>query len=238
MKRLTAILLLFSISSINNYLFSQTYLGLSGGYLFTNPHGNNSSPHTYSDLNYQNSFFVSFDYREIHNKSFALGTSIFYVNQKADIYLRSGGLGGSFSTDATVNYGYLDFYFFPEFYFGKKAQFYLDFGPYFGFNLYSKMSGTSWWRIEGNPPETGSRALSGTANDYLKNIIIGFQVGIGFRYPISEKVQIHVDFSNRIGSVDFDTEGDVKFLTNLIFSAGVNYRMSKRTRPRMNWAHE
>ncbi|HEY9115108.1 MAG TPA: hypothetical protein VIN10_10420, partial [Bacteroidales bacterium] len=90
----------------------------------------------------------------------------------------------------------------------------------------------------GNPPNTGSEELSGSANDYLKNIIIGFQIGVGFRYAISEKVNIHADFSNRIGSVDFDTEGAVVFLTNLMVSAGVDFKIIKKTRPRMNWAHE
>lgn len=225
MKRfLTVLFLLFFISEINQ-ASSQTYLGLSAGFLVTNPLGSGSSPHVYSDLNYQNSFFVSFDYRQIHTKSFALGASILYVNQNADFYLSSGGQGGSISTDAKVNYGYLDFYFFPEFYFGKKAQFFVDFGPYIGLQLHSDLSGTKEWWIMGNPPDTGSRELSGSADEYFNHVTIGFQLGIGFRYAISEILNIHANFSSRIGSVDFDTEGDVNFLTNLMVSAGVEFKI-------------
>jgi hypothetical protein len=237
MKKLSIALLLLTFISINNFLFSQTYMGLSGGFLLTNPHGSSSSPHTYSDLNYQNTFFVSFDYREIHTKSFALGASILYFNQNTDFYLSLGGLGGNNTVNATVNYGYLNFIFLPEFYFGKKAQFYVDFGPTLGVYLHSTMSGTSEWWYMGPPYTSGSEEVSGSANKYLNNLTIGFQVGIGVRYAIAEKINIHANFSNRICSVDFDTEGDANFLTNLMVSAGVDFKINKKT-PRMNWAHE
>ena len=238
MKKLSIISLLFAFILINNFLFSQTYLGLSAGYMITNPHGSSSNPHINSDLNYHNTFFASFDYREIHTKNFAMRASILYASQHADIHLNTGGLGGSITTDANVNYSYLDFIFLPEFYFGKKAQFYVDFGPYFGVQLHSDLSGTKEWWIMGNPPDTGSEELVGSANEYLNDFTIGFQLGVGMRYPVNERINIHADFSNRISSVDFDTQGDVKFLTNLIFSAGVDFKISEKTRPRMNWARE
>lgn len=225
---------IFCLSSLSG----QTYLGLSAGYQITYPVGGSSSPHLNSEIDYENSFFASFDYREIHSKSFAMKASILYVQQNAEFHLSSGGLGGNITTDATVNYGYLDFCFFPEFSFGNKARFYLDFGPYLGVLLYSDLTGTAeWWKM-GAPPNTGSRELSGSAKDYLNNLTIGFQLGIGFRYMISEKVTIHAGVNERISTIDIDTGGDGKFLTNLIFAAGVDFKISDKTRPRMNWAHE
>lgn len=215
--------------------FGQTYLGLTTGYVITTPHASfSSSPYIFGDLNYHNSFYISADYREEYHKQLSLGASVLYTFQNTDYHVRSGGHGGSSTTDGLFSYGYLDFYFYPEFSYGEKAQFYFNFGPYFGFLLHSNASGTQSWiqySLDSIGPKKGTKELDGRENEYLNFLTFGLKIGIGVRYALNDKINLHADFSNRIGSMDLSTEGYFKYLTNIFFAIGVEIKIKHKERP-------
>ena len=236
MKRLArTILFVFLFLIVAAISYGQTYLGLTTGYLITTPHASfSSSPYVYGELTYQNSFFISFDYREQHRERFSLGASVLYTIQNTDYHLRNSWRMGSNTTDGSFSYGYLDFHFYPEFSYGEKAQFYFNLGPYFGFLLHSYSSGTQSWiqySLDSIGPKEGTKELGGRANEYLNFLTLGLKIGIGVRYALNDKINLHVDFSNSIGSMDLSTEGYFKYLTNIIFAIGVEIKIKHKERP-------
>lgn len=236
MKRLTSktffIFLLLFMALISN---GQTYLGLTSGYVLTIPHvSNNSSPHISGNLDYHNSFFISFDYREKHRERSSLGASVLYTFQNTDYYIRSGGHMGSSYTDAKFNYGYIELNFYPEFSYGEKVQFYFNFGPSFGILLHSNCSGTKsfiQYSLDSIPPKKGIKELDGSAQEYVNSLTLGLQTGIGVRYAINNKVNIHADFSNRLGTTDLKTEGYANFLNKMFFKIGVEMKIKNKDGP-------
>jgi hypothetical protein len=235
-KRLTGkILFVFLFLIIASISYGQTYLGLTTGYVITTPHASfSSSLHISGNLTYQNSFFISFDYREQHRERSSLGASVLYTFQNTDYYVRSGGHMGGSTTDGSFSYGYLDFHFYPEFSYGEKVKFYFNFGPYFGFLLHSNSSGTQSWiqySLDTIPPKEGTKELDGRANEYVNFLTLGLEIGIGVRYALNDKINLHADFSNRIGSMDLSTDGYAKFLTNIFFAIGVEMKIIHKERP-------
>lgn len=212
----------------------QTYLGLTSGFVLSNPHiSNNSNPHVSGNLNYHNSFFISFDFREKHRERSSLGASILYSYQNTDYYLRTGGQMGSSSTDANFSYGYLDLYFYPEFSYGTKAQFYFNFGPCFGFLLHSYGSGTENWiqySLDTVSPKKGTKELDGNANEYLNGLTLGFRIGVGMRYALNDKINLHADFSNRIGIMDLKSDSYANFLYKMFFAIGIEFKIKTKNR--------
>lgn len=226
MKKLAKCFLLFSFMLLlNTILHSQTTLGFSAGSF--KKFSDNSENYGYNiDLQNKFNFFFSFDIRTSSQEHFGIGTSFIYQIQSSKLTLTESYSHLSSSTQANLSYGYLDVYVFPEFKFGHKPEFYFNFGPCLGLIVHSKIYGIRYSTLYYPPPPTSdTNVINGIAAGYLNDVNVCFQVGLGLRFPVSEKTNLHVDLSNRFGNSDFEVSS---FMYTMIFSAGVDFRIANK----------
>lgn len=122
-------------------------------------------------------------------------------------YLTDLTTGRSAITDYHLDY--LTIPVLANWHFGKKRNWYLNFGPYAGFLLSAK--------------ET---KFNNDLKDFLHTTDIGFDLGIGVKIPVSSRVKILFEFDGQAGFTDVFKQNDdsrvttsrSSFNTGLVFS--------------------
>ena len=77
---------------------------------------------------------ISFAYVQYQKNNFGVGISGDYINTKVNMEITTGSLGGGYRTDTVAyRFGFINIAMLPGFKWGKKVQFLLQAGPYFGF---------------------------------------------------------------------------------------------------------
>jgi opacity protein-like surface antigen len=90
---------------------------------------------------------------------------------------------GTIITD--FNLDYITIPVMANWHFGKKRNWYLNFGPYVGFLVAAKDS-----------------KLKYTFNEEFQNTDIGLALGIGVKIPVSDKLKIYFEYEEQDGFVD------------------------------------
>lgn len=98
-------------------------------------------------------------------------------------YLTNLDNGQSFTTDYHINY--LTIPVMANWHFGKKRNWYLNFGPYFGILL--------------NASET---KFNTDLKNFIHNRDIGIDLGIGVKLPVANKVKVLLELDGQSGLTD------------------------------------
>ncbi|MBB6237820.1 outer membrane protein W [Pedobacter sp. AK013] len=98
-------------------------------------------------------------------------------------YLTNLDNGQSFATDYHINY--LTIPVMANWHFGKKRNWYLNFGPYFGILL--------------NASET---RFNTDLKNFIHNRDIGLDLGIGVKLPVANKVKVLLELDGQSGITD------------------------------------
>jgi len=202
-RLLAVICLLFLFPAL---IKSQQIFSLSGGISMPQTVCKTDNPHFSLQENFYNSFTISFAYTPYQNKHFGLGVSGDYVNTIVNMEITSGGLGGGYHTD-TVAYrlGFINIAMLPGAQWGKKVQFLLQAGPYFGFL-------------------TNTNA---DANGKIQNIDAGIELILGLRFYFRPQLGILAKNINSYGFVNkYRDAGNLKsfnfnFLVGIFYSIGI-----------------
>jgi opacity protein-like surface antigen len=101
-----------------------------------------------------------------------------YYNQQYDPIIY-----GTITTD--FNLDYITIPVMANWHFGKKRNWYLNFGPYVGFLVSAKDS-----------------KLKYNFKQEFQNTDIGFQLGIGVKIPVSDKLKIYFEYEGQDGFTD------------------------------------
>lgn len=136
--------------------------------------------------------------------SFAGGAVVeYYFNNRWS--LRSGLLYDAMGAkDAFGNVDKLNYLTIPinvNWHFGKKRNWFLNFGPAVSFLMSAK-----------------SELINGTEID-IKNVVssvdVGFDVGIGYKFDLSDNMQLAIDYQGLNGFVDVVKEGEITLLSDI-----------------------
>ena len=103
--------------------------------------------------------------------------------------------GNVYPTD--VNLNYLTIPVMANWHFGNKRNWYLDFGPYFGFLL-----------------DANETQFNSDLKDYFETNDFGLAVGIGVKIPVSNKLKIFFEYEGQGGLSDISKNSFNGAVTN------------------------
>jgi opacity protein-like surface antigen len=133
---------------------------------------------------------------------------LIYDQKGWDNDLIDGPNGNLYRTN--INLNYLTIPIMANWHFGNKRNWYLDFGPYFGFLLNAEDTRFGYDITD-----------SFNTNDF------GLAVGIGVKIPVSNKLKLFFEFDGQGGFNDIFRENDYSAVTNSrsSFNVGLNFLM-------------
>jgi Outer membrane protein beta-barrel domain len=154
-------------------------LGLHVGYNLATV---STSNQTNSD--YRNGFNVTAVGDYFFSDRWSIKAKIGYDQKGWDTgYLTNLDNGQSFTTDYRINY--LTIPVMANWHFGKKRNWYLNFGPYFGILL--------------NASET---RFNTDLKNFIHNRDIGIDLGIGVKLPVANKIKVLLELDGQSGLTD------------------------------------
>jgi hypothetical protein len=128
------------------------------------------------------------------------------------IYDQKGWDNGFFSASNSGITDYkLDYLTIPvmaNWHFGKTRNWYLNFGPYVGILLNAKES-----------------AMGMDLKEVFNSTDIGFDAGIGIKFPIAEKAKLFIELNGQGGATDLIKDNTGTTLRNSVSSinVGINF---------------
>ncbi|QNR86491.1 PorT family protein [Pedobacter riviphilus] len=137
-----------------------------------------------TNSNYRNGFNVAAVGDYFFSDRWSIKAKIGYDQKGWDSgYLTNLDNGQSFTTDYHINY--LTIPVMANWHFGKKRNWYLNFGPYFGILL--------------NASET---KFNTDLKNFIHNRDIGIDLGIGVKLPVANKVKVLLELDGQSGLTD------------------------------------
>lgn len=154
-------------------------LGLHVGYNLATVSTSNQT-----NSNYRNGFNVTAVGDYFFSDRWSIKAKIGYDQKGWDSgYLTNLDNGQSFITDYHINY--LTIPVMANWHFGKKRNWYLNFGPYFGILL--------------NASET---KFNTDLKNFIHNRDIGIDLGIGVKLPVANRVKVLLELDGQSGFTD------------------------------------
>jgi opacity protein-like surface antigen len=114
--------------------------------------------------------------------------------------------GNVYPTD--INLNYLTVPIMANWHFGNKKNWYLNFGPYFGFLL-----------------DANETQFDSDVTDVFNTTDFGLALGIGVKVPVSDKLKIFFEYDGQGGINDIFKENQYSAVTNTrsSFNVGLNF---------------
>ncbi|AWA30503.1 hypothetical protein HYN48_10605 [Flavobacterium magnum] len=152
--------------------------------------------------------------------NFSVGGDYYFSDRwslKAKLYYDQKGWDGGFFTDANgdtfpadYNVNYLTVPVMANWHFGKKRNWYLNFGPYAGFLMSAKES-----------------SADTDVKDFFKSSDFGLALGIGVKIPVSDKMKIFIEYDEQAGLSDIAKNNDGSAIRNDrgSFNVGLNFML-------------
>ncbi|RYZ98188.1 MAG: PorT family protein [Sphingobacteriaceae bacterium] len=112
--------------------------------------------------------------------------------------------GSSTITDYKLDY--LTVPVLANWHFGRTKNWYLQFGPYVGFLLSAK----------------GSAGI-GDLKPYMASTDIGFDLGIGVRFPVSDKTKLFIELNGQGGGSDVFKNNSGSTVRNSVSSVNIGF---------------
>ncbi|WP_284652280.1 porin family protein [Flavobacterium terrisoli] len=114
--------------------------------------------------------------------------------------------GNIYYTDYNLNY--LTVPIMASWHFGNKRNWYLSFGPYFGFLLDAK-----------------DTTFDADMSEYFNDNDFGFAVNVGVKIPVSDKLKLFFEYDGQGGISDINAVSGYPSLTNSrsSFNVGLNF---------------
>jgi len=222
MKNLITIIII--LISINEYLIGQSTIGFDMGLNYSDVHDGKNTDSYYSGGKYNsyNSYALEINYLKRHEKLINYRMSFSYISRKF-------GMNSSYSMhnyerniDAQFKLGYISFAFLPEISCGKKLRFIFNLGPCIDLLLNGSQNGSNYLVSGGSVYRTDYKA-----SDTFSKFLIGLKSGIGFDYPLREKILFQ--FKTNLSSVfnNFVSSKNLNYISvhcrNVSLLAGVYY---------------
>lgn len=137
-----------------------------------------------TNSNYRNAFNASAVGDYFFSDSWSIKAKVGYDQKGWDKgYLTNLDNGQTFTTDYRINY--LTIPVMANWHFGKKKNWYLNFGPYFGILL--------------NATES---KFNTDLKEFIHNRDIGIDLGIGVKLPVASKVKVLLELDGQAGITD------------------------------------
>jgi hypothetical protein len=196
-KFFTALLVALGVSAT---AFSQTkgttQFGITVGY---NASTVNSSGYTNSD--YRSGFNAGVSVEQYFSESWSIKGKLLY-NQK-------GWNSGYFGEVGDRTNFQLDYFTVPvlaNWHFGRTKNWYLNFGPYIGFLL--------------NAKETAGNE---DVKDFFNTTDAGLDLGIGVKFPVSEKARFYIELDGQAGIADIGKGGSGSSVRNSTSAINIGF---------------
>jgi opacity protein-like surface antigen len=203
--------LLFSVFVLN----AQSVLGVYGGAgkLDHVTRSSVNTPHFISSSEAGSMFNLGIHYAQRNKDHFNIGLDLDYLKANDYVEYYEGGLGGGSSQSLNVSTQLLTLKLLPEFSFGSKLRFYINFGPSLYYILQSKQEGTNFnsWSME--PQKNEKSELTGSTYDDSR-IRLAVSTAIGLEATVSDKINV---FANTTYAKGLNTIFDFSYY-------GINYR--------------
>ena len=227
MKNLISIIIV--LITINECLIGQSTIGFAMGLNHSDVHDGKNTDSYYSGGKYNsyNSFAFEIDYIKRHERLMNYKMSFSYISRKFDMNSSYSMHNYERNIDAKFKLGYISFAFLPEIACGKKLRFIFNLGPSIDLLVNGSQSGSNY--------SVNGVSVSGTdyysASDTFSKILIGLKSGIGFDYPLTDK--IFFQFKTNLSTVfnNFVSGKNLNYVTvhcrNASLLAGVCYYFKK-----------
>ena len=212
MKKL--IIIIFVSITLNEYLIGQSTIGFAMGLNYSDLHDGKNSDSYYSGGKYNSGISYAFEinYLKQHERLINFRMSFSYLSRNFGMNSSSSMHNSERKIDAQFKLGYISFAFLPEIAIGKKLKFIFNAGPCIDLFVNGSQSGSNYSGSVNNS-STGGVSLSETdykASDTFNKFLIGFKSGIGFDYPLTEKIvfqfktNLSTGFNNFVSSKNLD----------------------------------
>ena len=196
----TAVLTLVLSAAVTAQKKGDVEFGVNIGYNRSNVSNSQVSSDPGSGIN----FGGSLDY--YFSDTWSIKGKLIYDQKGWDNDYIEDNNGNIYPTD--VNLNYLTVPIMANWHFGNKRNWYINFGPYFGFLL--------------NAEET---QFGTDLSDYFNENDFGLAVGIGVIIPVSNKLKIFFEYEGQGGFSDIAKDNTNSAITNSRsgFNAGLNF---------------
>jgi len=192
------VLIIVTVFSVT-YSHCQKYIGFKIGCNYSLIES--KSEHYTNDIESKFSYEVGVNAKIPIIENFDLVSELEYINYSTHIH--SIGFSPSHSRDYNydLKLGYLSINILPQYSIGKNKLFFFNIGPYLSILVHSNMSGV----LEGYGPTADftGEILSGSANNYFKNVDAGFLTSAGLRIKMANQLYISPQIRYRYGLVNF-----------------------------------
>ena len=220
---------------MNEYLTGQSTIGFAMGLNYANVHdGKNTDPY-YSGGKYNSyiSYAFEINYLKRHERLINYRMSSSYISRKFDMNSSYSEHNYYRKIDAQFKLGYISFAFLPEIACGKKFRFIFNLGPCLGLLVNGSQSGSNYSESVNTFSTSGVYGYRTDYNvsDTFNKFLIGLKSGIGFDYPMTEKIifQFETNFSNVFNN--FVSGKNLNYVSvhcrNVSLLAGVCYNFKK-----------
>ncbi|MGV3696474.1 porin family protein [Flavobacterium sp.] len=202
MKKIVFAFIIFTgISSIG---FSQKKGDVEFGFHIGYGRSNASDTETSAEFSTGTNLGVALDY--YFSNSWSIKSKLIYDQKGWDDDFIQDTNGNFYSTDIDLNY--LTIPVMANWHFGNKKNWYLNFGPYFGFLL--------------NAKET---RFDTDLKEYFSSTDFGLALGIGIKIPFSDRLKLFAEFDGQGGLSDIAENSLRGSITNSrsSFNVGLNF---------------
>ena len=204
---------------------SQTYFSFSAGLLTTPCVSTDWKKYESTRNNFHNSFTMAASIEKYASKVFSFGLGINYdhysVSSEKSWYSPMGGSGNS---QMSLNSGYLAFFIYPQFGFGKKLRFYFNFGPYVGFPIHTHKQGKVASKYDMMSPMT-YRDVDEAAWDIFSSLTLSVMQSLGLDLTLGEKWSVFTEFNFRMG---ISVLNSLTRQMDLKFKLGFRYKLNDK----------
>jgi hypothetical protein len=200
---------------------SQTYLGIKAGLLATQIYSADETARETNRTDFQASYTLGLTYHQKASDVFSIGINLNYDHYNLyHYYSFSGAAGGYQGVDGTFTAGFMALYFYPQFNFGNRVQFYFNVGPYIAVLAHSNLNG-SFRKMDG----TIVTIADGSGTDYLANVRLAIKQTLGVSYNFYKRWEVFLETEFGRGTSVLsgnDSQFDVKVNTGVIFKVNDN----------------
>jgi hypothetical protein len=177
---------------ITNHIFSQSIIGLKGGFYHAEFFDLSSTPHYAGTYKSYDKYAFSLIYKGRKEKKINLGLSLDLQPKMGELHFSYGGLGYQITRDFKVKMWFLYLGIFPELKIGQKFSFNLSLGPQFGIVAKAQKDGQyKTFSITSGP--SGPYPEGESAMNEFRGVDLRLFTNIGFEVPINQKVKITFD---------------------------------------------
>lgn len=228
----------FTCISINNHIYAQHFIGITGGYSCGRFLDYTNDPHYDAKYYFNSGIVVSSFYETKIDSSTNFKIDLQYHFQRADLEVKSK----SFYKNLDLAFHQLNLHLVPSFrLFDKKSlKINLSLGMVLSYNLHTHSKGNGWEHTHVTQIDTNGNSIQVPMTQYwekdernsndMSRFNVGGIVGLDFKIPINQKLHFLIQNNYRLFFTRTAVPSQLRY-TSLFFgdiSIGLRYQLGKK----------